>query len=132
MEVDPNDARIHTSYTWVSTFRLSSSESHFGGGGNLQNIPVRTDEGREIRRLFIPDPGLVFLAGDLAQTQGLLSTSKPQDSTHIGKGLKKSLESQTDWTMIEEDHALIKEDISRVVTWMKNNLSRFIAGLVKR
>lgn len=68
MEVD-SDGRIHTSYGWVSTFRLSSSESHFGGGGNLQNIPVRTDEGREIRRLFIPDEGRVFLASDLAQAE---------------------------------------------------------------
>lgn len=68
MEVD-SDGRIHTSYSWISTFRLNSSESHFGGGGNLQNIPVRTDEGREIRRLFIPDEGLVFLAADQSQAE---------------------------------------------------------------
>ncbi|KKK84288.1 hypothetical protein LCGC14_2784870, partial [marine sediment metagenome] len=56
------DGRVRTSYGWVSTFRLNSSESHFGGGGNLQNIPVRTEEGRLIRKLFIPDPGFVLLA----------------------------------------------------------------------
>lgn len=68
MEVD-SDGRIHTSYGWISTYRLSSSESHFGGGGNLQNIPVRSDEGREIRRLFIPDDGLEFVASDLEQAE---------------------------------------------------------------
>lgn len=68
MEVD-TDGRIHTSYSWISTFRLNSSESPFGGGGNLQNIPVRTEEGREIRRLFIPDEGLVFLAADQSQAE---------------------------------------------------------------
>ena len=68
MEVG-SDGRVRTSYNWISTFRLSSSESHFGGGGNLQNIPVRTEEGRLIRRLFIPDEGRVFLACDLAQAE---------------------------------------------------------------
>lgn len=68
MEVE-EDGRIRTSYGFISTFRLSSSESHFGGGGNLQNIPVRTEEGRLIRSLFIPDPGLVLLASDLEQAE---------------------------------------------------------------
>ena len=68
MEVG-SDGRVRTNYSWISTFRLSSSESHFGGGGNLQNIPVRTEEGRLIRKLFTPDEGLVFLASDLAQAE---------------------------------------------------------------
>ena len=68
MEVG-SDGRVRTNYSWISTFRLSSSESHFGGGGNLQNIPVRTEEGRLIRRLFIPDDEMVFLACDLAQAE---------------------------------------------------------------
>jgi DNA polymerase I len=49
------DGRVRTSYGFVSTYRLSSSESHFGAGGNLQNIPVRSDEGRAIRTMFITD-----------------------------------------------------------------------------
>lgn len=68
MEVD-SDGRIHTTYSWVSTFRTASSESPFGSGGNLQNIPVRTEEGRMVRRLFIPDEGMVFLAGDYSQAE---------------------------------------------------------------
>jgi len=59
------DNRIRTSYGFISTYRLNSSESIFGGGGNLQNIPVRTEEGRLVRSLFIPDKGKVLLAGDL-------------------------------------------------------------------
>jgi len=54
MKVDCDD-RIHTSYGFVSTWRLNSSESPFGSGGNLQNIPGRTPEGRAIRELFITD-----------------------------------------------------------------------------
>lgn len=63
------DGRVRTSYGFISTFRLSSSESHFGGGGNLQNIPVRTTEGKMIRKLFVPDPPQCFIACDLAQAE---------------------------------------------------------------
>ena len=68
MEVE-KDGRVRTSYGWVSTFRLNSSESLFGGGGNLQNIPIRTEEGRAIRRLFVPDKGRILLASDLEQAE---------------------------------------------------------------
>lgn len=64
-----SDSRIRTSYGFISTFRLSSSESHFGFGGNLQNIPVRSEEGKLIRKLFIPDPGKCFVASDLSQAE---------------------------------------------------------------
>lgn len=60
------EGRIRTSYNFVSTFRLSSSESSLGGGQNLQNIPVRSEEGKEVRRLFIADEGMTLIAGDLA------------------------------------------------------------------
>ncbi len=49
------DGRIRTSYGFVSTWRLSSSSSPFDDGGNLQNIPVRTPEGKQIRKLFLTD-----------------------------------------------------------------------------
>jgi uracil-DNA glycosylase family 4 len=55
MELSRADSRVRTSYGFVSTWRLSSSESVFGSGGNLQNIPMRSEEGREIRKLFITD-----------------------------------------------------------------------------
>jgi len=70
MEIE-SDGRVRTSYAFISTFRLSSSESHFGGGGNLQNIPIRTEEGRAIRELFIPDEGRVMLASDLEKAEAM-------------------------------------------------------------
>ncbi len=78
MEVD-SDGRIHTSYGWISTYRLSSSESHFGKGGNLQNIPVRSEEGKEVRKLFIADKGKVFLARDYIQAEAMVVAWEARD-----------------------------------------------------
>jgi len=64
--VDHADGRIHTSFnqTATATGRLSSSEP------NLQNIPIRTDEGRQIRRAFVPgQEGWVLLAADYSQIE---------------------------------------------------------------
>jgi DNA polymerase-1 len=63
--VNPETGRIHTSYnqTVAATGRLSSSDP------NLQNIPIRTAEGREIRRAFIPREGWRFLSADYSQVE---------------------------------------------------------------
>src|SRR4029079_7570743 len=52
-QVDPATGRVHTSYSLAgtSTGRLSSNDP------NLQNIPIRTEEGRKIREAFVPEPG---------------------------------------------------------------------------
>jgi len=65
------EGRVHTSYdpTGTVTWRLSSYESHLGGGGNLQNIPKRDEEGREIRKMFVPDEGYIMISADLAQAE---------------------------------------------------------------
>lgn len=68
MEVD-TDGRVRTSYSHISTWRLNSSESHFGKGGNLQNIPKKKEEGKMIRSLFIPDEGLEMISCDLSQAE---------------------------------------------------------------
>jgi len=63
--IDPTSGRIHTSYhqAVASTGRLSSSNP------NLQNIPVRTDEGRRIRRAFVAPEGQRLLAADYSQIE---------------------------------------------------------------
>jgi len=63
--VNPRTGRVHTSYHQgsVATGRISSSDP------NLQNIPVRTEEGRRIRQAFIAPPGWKILAADYSQIE---------------------------------------------------------------
>ena len=63
--VNPATGRVHTSYhqAVASTGRLSSSDP------NLQNIPVRTHEGRRIRQAFVADPGFRLVAADYSQIE---------------------------------------------------------------
>ena len=63
--INPETGRVHTSYhqAVAATGRLSSSDP------NLQNIPVRTDEGRRIRQAFIPREGAIMVAADYSQIE---------------------------------------------------------------
>ena len=63
--INPRTGHLHTNFnqTIAATGRLSSSDP------NLQNIPVRTDEGKEIRKAFIPEPGQLFFSADYSQIE---------------------------------------------------------------
>ena len=63
--INEEDGRIHTTFnqTITATGRLSSTEP------NLQNIPIRMELGREIRKVFVPQEGYVFLDADLKRLQ---------------------------------------------------------------
>lgn len=77
--VDRRTGRIHTTYNQAvaSTGRLSSTNP------NLQNIPVRDAEGREIRKAFIPAPGKIFLSADYSQIELRLMAHLSGDSGMI-------------------------------------------------
>jgi DNA polymerase I len=64
-QINPKTGRVHTSYSLVGaqTGRLSSTDP------NLQNIPIRTAIGRQIREAFVPEPGNVLLAADYSQIE---------------------------------------------------------------
>lgn len=77
--VDPKDGKLHTSYnqTVTSTGRLSSSNP------NLQNIPIREDQGKEIRKAFIANNGCKFLSSDYSQVELRIMAHLSNDSNMI-------------------------------------------------
>lgn len=77
--INPSTGKVHTVYnqTVTATGRISSSAP------NLQNIPVREDQGREIRRAFIAEEGHLFLSADYSQIELRLVSDFAQDQTML-------------------------------------------------
>ncbi|MBA7667540.1 DNA polymerase I, thermostable [subsurface metagenome] len=78
--INPKTGRVHTSFnqTQTATGRLSSSEP------NLQNIAVRDELGKEIRRAFIAPPGSPLMAGDYSQIDLRTLAHLSQDESLLG------------------------------------------------
>jgi DNA polymerase-1 len=78
--IDARTGRVHTSYhqAVTATGRLSSSDP------NLQNIPIRTEEGRRIRQAFIASPGCKIVAADYSQIELRIMAHLSQDAGFLG------------------------------------------------
>lgn len=77
--ISPRTGKVHTSFnqTVTSTGRLSSSNP------NLQNIPIRDEEGKEIRKAFIPDEGCLFFSADYSQIELRIMAHLSEDKNMI-------------------------------------------------
>ena len=75
-EVRPDTGRLHTSYhqAVAATGRLSSTDP------NLQNIPIRTEEGRRVRKAFVTEPGALMIAADYSQIELRIMAHLSEDS----------------------------------------------------
>ena len=84
--INPRTGHIHASFnqTITATGRLSSSDP------NLQNIPVRDDDGKEIRRCFIPEPGCLFFSADYSQIELRIMAHLSEDPNMVEAFLEGS------------------------------------------
>ena len=109
--VNSKTKRIHTSFhqTVTSTGRLSSSEP------NLQNIPIRTEMGREIRRAFIAEEGFVLLSADYSQIELRILAHLSQDESLINAFKKdEDIHAHTASEIFDLDQDVISKQMRRM------------------
>jgi DNA polymerase-1 len=117
--IDPKSHRIHTTYeqTTAATGRLSSSAP------NLQNIPIRDDTGRQIRRAFVAPPGHVLLSADYSQIELRVLAHLSEDETFCQA-----------FAQGHDFHATIAAkvygvDLNAVTSTMRNKVKQFSYGI---
>ena len=108
--VHSRTTRVHTSFNQAvaATGRLSSSDP------NLQNIPIRTDLGREIRRAFIADPGFVLISADYSQIElRVLAHLAEEDALTDAFSRGEDIHDRTALKVFGPDSGLDKHELRR-------------------
>ncbi len=108
--INPKTGRVHTTFnqTGAATGRLSSSNP------NLQNIPIRTTEGREIRSAFIPEDGWQLLVADYSQIELRLLAHMSQDAVLLDSFNRgEDIHTRTAAEVFKVDPAFVTSDMRR-------------------
>lgn len=108
--INPRTGRIHTSFnqTVTATGRLSSSNP------NLQNIPIRDEDGKEIRKAFIPDEGCLFFSADYSQIELRIMAHLSGDRNMIDAFLSgHDIHAATAAKVYKKDIATVDSDMRR-------------------
>ncbi|MBI4778015.1 DNA polymerase I, partial [Candidatus Desantisbacteria bacterium] len=108
--VEPINSRVHTSYNQAvtTTGRLSSSNP------NLQNIPIRTELGKGIRRAFIPEQGYLLLSADYSQIELRILAHITQDVNLLNAFIHdKDIHSQTAASIYNCELSMVTPDMRR-------------------
>jgi len=108
--VNPSTGRVHTCFNQAvaATGRLSSSDP------NLQNIPIRTDVGREIRRAFVAEPGHLLISADYSQIELRVLAHLAEDETLIEAFLRdEDIHDRTAMKVFGANSGLGKHELRR-------------------
>lgn len=118
--INPKTGHIHTSFnqTVTATGRLSSSNP------NLQNIPIRNEEGKEIRKAFIPDEGCEFFSADYSQIELRIMAHLSEDP-HMIEAFQKELDIHAATAA-----KIYKEDISEVTRDQRSKAKTANFGII--